>query len=453
MLAFTPPHVLSGMPPNTPILLGLSGGADSVALFHLLCEYAKEYGTPLAVCHVEHGIRGEASMRDLAFCRQLAESRQIAFHGKSVNVPALAEKNKIGLEEQARRTRYAIFKTIMDEENIPLLATAHNATDNAETMLFRMARGTALSGLCGIPETRPFGEGLLIRPLLHTAKTEILDYCQENNLAYVTDATNDDVDYARNRIRHRILPELEAINAGAVRHMCELSESLKADEAYLAEQAALVLAEQERDGIDTKCLCSLPPPIAHRVLSLLFGKDLMLKNRQDIMALSENAVPHSRLYLPGGKIAVIEQGRLCRMEPTGFLPPLEETLPVTWGLTEMQGGNIAFLLDSEQTPSEKRKFIQNIYKNSTTTYIRFDTINGGLFARPRRAGDSLLSNGMHKKLRKLQGELGIEPALREHLPILCDEDGILFAPLVGTRESAAGHANDCRITLFWEKIV
>ena len=181
---FTAPHILSGMLANTPILLALSGGADSSALLFMLCEYCKKSGAPLAVAHVNHMIRGEDAERDRDFCRSLAKKLGLPFYLLEADVPALAREHKRGLEEEARITRYEFFEKVMRENSIPLLATAHNATDNAETVIFNLTRGSGLHGMCGIPPTREFSGGRIIRPLLKMSKDEILAFCRENGIPF-----------------------------------------------------------------------------------------------------------------------------------------------------------------------------------------------------------------------------------------------------------------------------
>ncbi len=446
MNGFTPPHVLSNMPENTPILLALSGGADSVALLDMLTDYCKRYHTPLAVAHVDHGIRGEESVRDREFCRALAERYGIPFYCRCVDVPRLAAERRTGLEEEAREVRYAFFGELMRQHSIPLLATAHNATDNAETMLFRMARGTGLTGLCGIPASRPLTEGLVIRPILSMTKDEILGYCREHSLDFMTDETNRDIGYSRNRIRHRILPELTELNADAVHHIAELSRSLCEDEAYIIKEVKKILEDEPPQGIRLSTLRTLPPALWHRALAMRFSTELSRVNRADIAELTARAIPHSRLDLPHGVTVGIENSVLCLIEKEAFTPLSEVVLQK--GENTLAGGEMLLVIDKELTPCHTREFIQNIYKNSTTTHISFDTIIGSLSARARTAGDRILRGGHRKKLRKLQGEAGIPLPLREKLPLLCDGAGVLWAPLVGLRDGAEG---EWRVTLFWDK--
>ncbi len=446
MIGFTEPHLLSGMPKDTPILLAFSGGADSRALLHMLLSC----GAPLSLAHVDHGIRGESSRRDREFCEALAKEAGLPFYLLKTDIPALAEQNRTGLEEQARIERYRFFERIMREQQIPILATAHNATDNAETLLFRMARGTGLSGLCGISPARPFGGGMLIRPLLEMTKEEILAYCEENRLSFVADETNEDVSYARNRIRHNILPQMTKLNEGAVRHISELCHSLREDEDFLKSSAREMLErENEPNSISLAALQALPPALSSRVLALLFGEPpLSLKNRTEILELAARAVPHSSLDLPEDRRAQIENGRLfaffAKTEPP---KPLPQT-PVDMGATVLSDRKMLLLVDSETNPHEMRLSAKNIYKNETTIHINSDRIKNGLFLRSRKEGDTILLHGMHKKIRKLQNGCALPLPLRSALPLLCDKDGALWCPLVALRDGAVGDSL-LRVTLFY----
>ncbi len=447
MNGFTLPHTLSGMPKDTPILLALSGGADSRALLHMLLEY----GAPLSLAHVDHGIRGEASERDSIFCKTLAKEAGLPFYLLKEDVPALAEKNHLGIEEQARGVRYEFFEKIMREHDIPILATAHNADDNAETLLFRMARGTGLSGMCGIPPVRPFGGGVLIRPLLGVSKQNVLDYCEQNGLSYVTDATNSDVAYTRNRIRHRVLPELVGVNSEVLSHISSLCHTLSEDEACLSDMAKDFLRAQSQDGegVSVKDLCALPSAVSSRVLALMFGEPpLSLKNRKQLMALAQNETPHSSWNLSDGRCATVENGRLMpKTEKKSQKTPMSATaLPL--GATSLYDGDMLMLLDSEENPHEKRFSAKNIYKNATTIKINSDTIKNGLYIRTRRAGDTVLVHGMHKKLRKLQNEAALSPHLRDMLPLVCDRGGILWVPSIAVRDGSEGDGA-LRLTLYY----
>ena len=166
------PWELADVSPQTPVLLALSGGADSRFLLHVLSKGAERDGFPILLAHVHHGIRGETADRDCEFCLSLAARYGLPIEVLRADVPTLAREHGRGLEEEARAVRYEFFGRLMRERGIHLLATAHQADDLLETMLFRMARGTGGGGLCAIPRVRKFGEGWLTRPLLELTAAE-----------------------------------------------------------------------------------------------------------------------------------------------------------------------------------------------------------------------------------------------------------------------------------------
>ena len=200
---FVCPDKLSGLDPNSSILVGFSGGADSSALLDMLCSYAQKSGAKIYAAHINHGIRGAEALRDEEFCRKRAQSYNIPLFVLSADVPSLAKSSGQSIELCARNIRYDFFAKIMSENSIPLLATAHNANDNLETVLFNLTRGSGLRGLCGIPDKRECRGGMLIRPILHMSREDILKYCRENGLDYVTDSTNTDTDYTRNALTRK----------------------------------------------------------------------------------------------------------------------------------------------------------------------------------------------------------------------------------------------------------
>ena len=199
---FRDPWDLAGVAKDTPLAVALSGGADSVTLLSLLAAQG-----PIVAVHVHHGIRGDEADRDAAFCKALAEQLQIPFYLLHVNAPALAEKTGDSLETAAREARYAALTDFMQRESIPLLATAHHADDQLETMLQHLLRGSGTRGLCGIPACRTLAENLfVVRPLLLVPKADILHYAAEHGLSFVSDSTNGELCCQRNFLRLQVLP-------------------------------------------------------------------------------------------------------------------------------------------------------------------------------------------------------------------------------------------------------
>lgn len=446
--AFCAPAELAHTSPDTAVLLAFSGGADSRALLHMLASLAEEQRFRLTLAHVEHGIRGEDSRRDLEFCRQIAEQYGLEIFTLSADVPALARKSGRSLEDEAREVRYEFFDRLMRERHIPLLATAHHADDQAETMLFRLCRGTGLGGLSGIAPVRAFSCGYLTRPLLGCSKGEILDYCAANRLDFVTDNTNFDTAYARNRLRAEVLPVMEELFAGVSQRMTATADALRED-AQLLDAMARECLERARvaDGVRVDALREAPAPICRRVLMQwlagVLGKSPERVHVDAVMHLVFDGAKHARAALPCGKSAVIEQGCL-RVLSACAEPVLIDGVPFCEGRTEFASPGISVsvqMLDS--APAEDFK-----PNGKTEINLPVDPANlQTLFWRSRRDGDVVLMHGMHKRLRRLLREADIPPRMRNAIPLLCDGEGIVWVPFVGLRDGVKTKTPTCRVSL------
>lgn len=316
MTNFTPPHQLVDIPLTSGVLLALSGGADSCALLHLLAADAAKKGYPLHTAHVHHGIRGEEADRDEQFCRALAARYALPYHVLHADVPALAQERGESLEMTGRRVRYDYFATLMQQLHLPLLATAHHADDNLETVLLRLVTGSATAGLGGIAPSRPFGCGTLIRPLLHTTRAEIEAYCEKNGLSFVCDSTNGDTAYLRNRLRAELLPVLNSIAPHIrtqVLHTCEI---LREDDAYLETLAdALYTRAVTPDGaLLLSELQAAPPPLQKRAMLMALRRlspDARMQHCHMEALCHLLTVQHGETCLPCD-IRAIADGQLLR---------------------------------------------------------------------------------------------------------------------------------------------
>ena len=289
-----------------PVLLGLSGGADSVSLLEML----RMCGTDVTCVHVNHLIRGEEADRDERFCRELGERTGVRVICVKADVPASAAAGGEGLEEAARRIRYGVFDRIMSEEGIAFLATAHNADDNAETALFNIIRGSGARGACGIPEYRRCANGYVIRPLLRVPKDEILSFCAARGLEYVTDSTNYDVAYSRNRIRSKVIPELKTINASAIGAFSRFTSSLTRDCDYLDSLAEEYIASH--DPADSRSLAGAGAAVASRAIAILARRAGARPEKRHVDAILAAAAADAdiSLTLPGSVIASLRKGKL-----------------------------------------------------------------------------------------------------------------------------------------------
>lgn len=433
---FQAPHALAGCEPKASVLVALSGGPDSRTLLHLLAADAEQKGYLLYAAHVNHGIRGEEADRDEEFCRHVATSYGIPLFVLRADVPALAKERGQSVETAARNVRYDYFSSLMQEHGIPLLAMAHNADDNLETVLFDLMRGCGLDGLCGIPPVRPVLGGTLVRPLLTVTREHIMAYCQEHTLTFVTDSTNTDTQYTRNRIRAELLPALRAMEPSIAARMTRTCTALRADAEHLRTEAEALLAWHRLGfSLPIATICDAPQAVAARALMLLFreftgGVALEQCHVSALLSLCEHAVPHARADLPHGCMAVIEDGMLCLMRRQA-IPPAPDAYEVTLHAGENHISHIHGEIVIGTSQNEK-----NIYKKAIRMYFASDKIVGTIVARNRRAGDQIAYLGMHKDVRKLLSEKKLPLPLRERIPILCDDRGILAVPFVAVRDDA-----------------
>ena len=448
---FVSPHALAGVSPDAAVLVAFSGGPDSRTLLHLLAADAAQKGYRLYAAHVNHGIRGEEADRDEAFCQSVADGYGIPLFVCHADVPALAEQTGQSIETAAREARYAFFEELLAKHGIPLLAMAHNADDNLETVMFDLLRGCGLDGLCGIPPVRPMQNGMLVRPLLAVDREAILDFCREQALDYVTDSTNTDTQYTRNRIRAELIPALRAMDPSVSARMTRTCTSLRADAEHLRQEAEALLAwHRQGFSLPITSVCDAPRAIAARALMLLFreftdGIALEQCHVQALLSLAEQARPHSSLSLPNGRVAIIENGRLCLENQKSKATPADYCVTLCEGQNEISQADCEIVMGTSQNA-------KNVYKKAIRMYFASDKIVGSIVARNRRAGDKILAGGMHKDVRKLLCEKKISLAWRNRLPLLCDENGILAIPSVAIRDGVSvlpEQDGACAITLYF----
>lgn len=289
---------------NDRILIGLSGGADSVALLHILLALAPEYNWTVACAHVNHCLRPTAE-RDMLFCEALCERLGVKFFSKTVDVASGARLAGMSEELYARGIRYEYFGSLGYEK----IATAHNRNDAAETLLFNFMRGASVRGLSGIPYAR----GNIIRPLLDIKKEDIIAFCKQNGYEFVTDETNFEEIYTRNKIRLGLIPRIEKeFNPNFVSVVTD-NARLFAEDAEFLEKIA---ASEYKGYIDTDELNKKEKPIKRRILQLHWKKASGSSNNlpwaytDDILALCEKNHTGKRVDLPHGFCAKTEYGRL-----------------------------------------------------------------------------------------------------------------------------------------------
>ncbi|MGB4466364.1 MAG: tRNA lysidine(34) synthetase TilS [Eubacteriales bacterium] len=446
------------------VLIGYSGGADSSALLFYMQKYAREHGIYIAAVHVNHCIRGDEADRDEEFCRRTCKSLGMPLFVERVDVPALAKETGRGIEDAARFARYRIFRSIVESnENLRHIALAHHADDNMETIIFNMLRGTGTRGLTGIPPVR--GERV-IRPLIYCTKSEIIGYCIANDIAYINDTTNTDVDYTRNYIRYEIVPRLTRINPSPEVVLSRLSTILRNDDVYIQRQALRFMQEHE---ITSSCSRSLiaeqDPAIQTRLIRYMYDNyaSLIQKEKRDYSPLDFNHVysvlrmitgssTHAQVSLPQRICAAVHGDSFFFMDEEEHFEKYnrqpEFHCNLTFGVTKIPEINATIsLLPSPDAECEKRG--RNVYKIFIHEEIAIDKIKGNIFVRSRQAGDTITVNGMTKLTKKLYCEKKIPLDERSLLPVFCDDDGIILIPTVAIRDGVSALDGEKAIHIYY----
>lgn len=465
--------------PGDRVVIGVSGGADSLCLLFVLWEWARQMPLSLAVAHVNHGIRREAS-QDARFVEEICRQRQIPFYLTRADVRARAAREGCSEEEAGRNVRYEAFFQTAEQFGANKIAVAHNANDCSETMLFHLLRGTGLKGLCGIPPVR----GKIIRPLLCLERREIEEYLKKRGECWCLDATNDGDEYTRNRIRHHILPYAEReIAPGCVSRMAGTAALLSETEDYLELQtrealAGCLLPQAEEGCVEIEIAALMKEHIAIRRRVLFAAlkkaacceKDISQIHVEGLLSLCEREGNRS-LDMPYGVHVMREYGRLRlikKTQPGSSLSNSQEQSKSAEALTGGQpleqsqvelfqlqssprtvslgkAGSLIFsLLSPEQCRALQGEALQNpekevqVPQNECTKWFDYDKINKSLAVRTRQTGDYLtVSDGrggqLHKSLKNHMIAVKIPARQRDALPVIAEGHHILW--LVGGRIS------------------
>lgn len=421
------------------VLCALSGGADSTILLRFLHAYLPPRGIQLAAAHLNHCIRGREADADEAFCRSLCGELGIPFYCRRADIPALAKDAGQGLEECARSVRYAFLEEVRCAMPGGIIATAHNATDHLETILFHLARGTGARGLCGISPVR---DGYIIRPLLCCTAQEIRGYAAEHGISYVTDRTNEDTAYTRNYIRKTILPAMQNINPRCEEASLRMSSSLADDLAYLEAAASGLLTPGGYMNRDTAK--DAPAALLSRGILTMYRKyagcadNLSQVHLSDCISLIRSGKV-GQISLPG-QTALFAEGDRIRIGAESDIPAVATPEPVPLSVESAVVFG-SYLVKMSKSQSKILPPDQNIYNLAIYGTLDFDRINGSIFIRSRKAGDVYYTGGMHKKLKKLLGALKVPQHLRDCFPLLCDSTGILWVPGLRPRDGCGSDAS------------
>ncbi len=416
------------------ILVALSGGADSMTLLHVLKSLQKELGIKVFSAHLNHQIRGVEAHSDALFSYRASREMDIRCFLSSVNVPDLAMDKKLTIEEAARFARYNMLFELMKKLRCNKIATAHNLDDQAETLIMRILRGTGLNGLKGIEYKRADG---VIRPLMDIKRYEIEEYCRLNDIHYITDNTNLENSYTRNKIRLELLPFIEEHFACNIKEiLSRMSNGIREDSRYLEENASKSFDELhqkiedyaikfELDGLD-----NLPDTIIKRMLKLAYAEllgsaeGLEYIHLDDALKIIKNPKSELMTNFPKG-ITVEKKGYNLYVTEK---PIVDEDIDFEYeinlnGTTEIP--ELALQIDARTMSREKCKLLSS---SSNIKAFDIDKINGKLVVRNRRVGDKIKPLGFSgtKKVKDIFIDKKIPQQNRNRIPIFADDNKVIW---------------------------
>lgn len=414
------------------VVLGFSGGADSVMLLAYLNMMRKAVDFPILALHVNHMIRGNEADADERFCACMAKALDIPFEVRRIDVPKLAAERKNGLEECARNVRYGEFaRAVGSDERLNTIAVAHNATDNLETVIFNLMRGSGTQGLAGISPVRDN----IVRPLILVSKKDIVAALDAAGIPFVTDSTNSDTSYTRNYVRHEILPKLCRLNPNPEAAVAKSSLNLREDANFIDLKARELITNASVDG----GVCSASISNAHKALASAVirimakdkGADVEKVHVDKIYSLIRASDDFS-VDVPGKLTFYVKRG-VAFIGSTSMKNTLQKRIDSTVlksGINIFDEYGFAILISDKK----EEVFSSNVYKFSIQVAVSSAIINGNITVRSKEDGDSYRYGGMTRKLKKLFSDRSVPQHERSLVPIVCDGKGILWVPGFGVRD-------------------
>ena len=453
--------------PNDKVLVGVSGGPDSMALLFALKQLEGVLGHKVSAVHVNHHLRGEESDEDEKYVVRRAKEWNIPICVMHVDV--IGELKKHGGNKQAvsRKLRYRAFKQVAEEKRADRLALAHHADDQLETVLMRLVRGTGLAGLSGMDWSRIWEGYILIRPLLGFTKEEIISFCRENELSPREDSSNCSLEYTRNRIRHELIPVVKKLNPRADKAILKLSDLIREEEKdwdFRVKKALEQVVIEWGENcyiLDVSSFLHLSVALQRRVVKLILSylchQDLMelsLDKVDQVRKLAENENPSAMIQMFHGIVAEREYSKLIFTKKTQMpdeARDLKKAPKMIWlpsqGVSSLPG----FLGRIEIFESDKPIHrLNNVFSQAV---FDLDLLTRPLYVRARKPGDKMRCLGMRgrKKVKSLMMEAKIPKKLRPCYPLVGSGDEIIWIPGVRRSDLAPVTAETKRfLYLLWD---
>lgn len=436
-------------PRDSAIVTAVSGGPDSVAMLLAMVAVNEhlQAGWRLHVAHLNHQLRGPEGDEDAAFVGRLSAGLSLPFHLCAQDVAARARVEKLGIEEAARKARYEVFHALAQEIGADVIAVGHTADDRVETVLQRVFRGTGVRGLAGIPAVRKVGgpgSALVVRPLLGVWRREVIDYLAQKGQSYRIDASNEDLAFRRNWLRHKLIPLIESrfgTQAGpAILRLAEIAQEAMEDvdsRACTVWDHALVRRDEWGVTLDRGMLASAPPVLRQPILRLacvalgLGERAMGFEVWQRLMRFVASPEPTGRLMLPGGYAErTADSVALRRARPPA---------PVEWSVRLRLPGHVCLpdvgvriAAQDADTPCPA-DLAAALTHSGDEELIDADRVVPPVVVRPRRPGDAFHPLGApgRRKLKRFFIDHKVQASLRGSIPLLVDQRGIVW--VVGYR--------------------
>ncbi len=405
--------------PCDKVCCALSGGADSVALLRSVLALKDEFSLTVSAVHVNHCLRGEESDRDERFCIDLCARLGVRLSVHRCDVMGYKEKHGCSVETAARECRYEAF-----EQESGLIATAHTASDNLETLIQRLARGTGLHGLCGIPVRR----SRFVRPLLFASRDDVEGYLEELGQEYVTDSSNNSDDYTRNRIRHNIIPLLRELNPSIEKTSANMFRSLRRDDSFFEAEAEKAFCESFREPARLKHLSSMSEAVRVRCMARLLELHGISYDSRMLEDMERLALTGGRCHLAGEYDCMVSKDQL-------MLAYRESEVKETPKIAFVPGEQSIYagLVVKSRIITEKEEIKSYIIDRKFTNYLLdYDKIKGCITLRGRVPGDRLRLAGRDFTVsvkKRIQEDIPLHR--RTTLHFLEDEVGTIYAEGIG----------------------
>lgn len=437
------------------VVVGISGGADSSALLHFLKGICDGRGIKIVAAHVNHNLRGEEAYKDQEFVREFCKNLGVELHIKNANIKELSNRLGQSTEECGRNVRYSYFYHLADTENSKI-AVAHTLSDNLETMIFNFVRGSGLKGICGISPTRD----KIIRPFIHVSRDEIEKYCQENGINFVTDSSNFEDVYTRNKIRIKIIPELKKINPALEQSCLRLSGNISLDDDFLDSYAENEVKNIETEvGFDASKIRDLHPAIKNRVIfKILKSINSKYTAKKHVDLVSKLIDGDINAVCIDNKVVFLENRKNLKIKPLCEQDNPQKTAK-NWQLSVKKVNILTqiqrILILNEVSFAQYLELLENDKKvgyNSLSIDTDLESDDELVF-RTRRPGDKFapLGRSVTKTLKKLFNEIKISIKSRDELLLIAKGNEVLWIEGIGACQRCRVRENSKSIYVIQER--